>query len=148
MSTIRILIIGESKWINQFKTDVLVSLQSDFETETISELKAAQDRLSHNSYDILILQNRFKKTDSVELASLAFAMTRPSIIICQNILSLIICKFYKMFSRFFNKYKISRKLIYFNLNNSSVNKKILSLSKDYKKFYNMVNEEISKETKL
>lgn len=146
MKNIRVLAIGNSQWIAKFDKEILQKLEETYTLEIITEEHAAIERLTHNSYDILILQDDFCPKQSIYLATLAYAMTRPSLILCKSYIKLMIYKMWKVFSTFARKYKISRKLIYFNHYNSEYIKLIEYLAFNHLQYFNQVNEEVKNNT--
>lgn len=146
MKNIRVLAIGNSQWIAKLDKEILQKLEETYTLEIITEEQAAIERLTHNSYDILILQDDFCPKESIHLATLAYAMTRPSLILCKSYIKLMIYKMWKIFSTFARKYKISRKLIYFNHYNSEYIKLIEYLAFNHLQYFNQVNEEVKNNT--
>lgn len=140
--------MGDQRWVSSFNDRILSLSHYKYKTEVISDLDIAVERLTHNSYDILILQDGYFNIDSIKLGSMAYAMTRPTLIICNGLYSLIKYKLRKMFSKFFNRYKISKKLICINLNKEDTIYKIIYLVQNHLQYFNEVNEEIAKNTKL
>ena len=146
MKKIKILIIGKSKWLEQAKDALSSDEDNCYETEIIEDESLAVNRLSHNSYDILLIHDNFSILDSKKLAQLAYAMTRPTIITCSNFASYFHYTFWHYFSRFSNKFKTSKKLIYFNYKFNDINKHIKYLSNNYLQYFNAVKEEIRNNT--
>lgn len=146
MKRIRILAIGEKEWIANLNKDILHNLEETYTLEIIINEQEAIERLTHNSYDILILQDDFSPKQSLHLATLAYAMTRPSLILCNSYLKLLMYKFWKVFSKFARKYKISRKLIFFNHYNANYIKLIEYLAFNHLQYFNEVNAEVKKNT--
>jgi len=105
-------------------------------------------RLYHNSYDILILQDGFSKYSSVRLSAMAYAMSRPTIILCDNIFKLLCHKFQKHFGRFFRCFKTSKKMIHFRKINSKYSSLVIDLSKNYKNYLEMISDDIIKNSKI
>ena len=60
MKTTKILIIGDSKWASGLEEN-LATADGSFHFEIISDEDAAEKRLEHNSYDILLLEDGFMK---------------------------------------------------------------------------------------
>lgn len=146
MKRIRVLAIGESEWIAKFNKEVLHNLEETYTLEIITKEYDAIERLTHNSYDILILQDDFSPKKSIHLATLAYAMTRPTLILCNDYISLIKHKLWKIFSSFTNRYKTSRKLIFFNHYNSNYIKLIEYLAFNHLQYFAKVNAEVKKNT--
>jgi len=141
MKKVRLLLIGSEEWLKG--AIFLLSKNDQYLLETINNERDAIERLSHNSYDILLIDNEFSETiESIKLAKLAYAMTRPSIIICSSILSYLQSKIWQYLSKFTNTFITSKKLINFSYGFHSINDQIDFLSKDYKKYFNVVKKEI------
>ncbi len=68
MGNIKVLLIGDSKWTDGISS-ILRSKNANVPLEIINDKKAANQRLEHNSYDVLILQERFARNDTLHLAS-------------------------------------------------------------------------------
>ena len=147
MKKIRILIIGRSLWLNEVKKSFEES-SKDYAIEVIEDEDEAISRLTHNSYDILVINEKFSNLNSIELASLAYAMTRPTIITCSNVLSYICYTIWHHFSRFSNRFKTSKKLIYFNYKFKNINSHIKFLSQNYAQYFNVIKEEIKNNTSI
>jgi hypothetical protein len=150
MKKIKILIIGNPNWITLFKLKILDNLPSDYHLESISNIIDAKNRLNHNSYDILIIQNSFSKEHTICLAKFAYAMTRPSLIIYNSLLSLLKAKICRLFSKFFNKFKLTHKLIHFETldNIKLINNKIEYLANNHLQYFDDVNNEFEKNFKI
>lgn len=146
MKRIRVLAIGKSEWIANFNRDILHQLEETYTLEKITSEQKAIERLTHNSYDILILQDDFSPKKSIHLATLAYAMTRPTLILCNNYISLLKYKFWKIFSTFTRRYKLSKKLIFFNHYNSNYIKLIEFLAFNHLQYFNQVNDEVKRNT--
>lgn len=145
----RILIIGNKEFQDELKSKYLSNLLScKYSLELISEESNALKRLNHNSYDLLLLQDNFTKYGSVRLATMAYAMSRPTIIICKSILKEFYYFIWKHFSKFSHRFKTSRKLIYFSLLKENKSKLILYLIKNHLQYFDKINKEISSSTKL
>lgn len=146
---IRILAIGNNKFINSLSQIFLAKLESAYVLETITDEKTALKRLNHNSYDVLLLQDKFSKYNTIRLSTMAYAMSRPTIIICNSILK----QFYysilwKHFSKFTRRFKTSKQLIFFSMNNSNHSKLIEYLAENHLQYFNIINSEISAKAKL
>lgn len=83
-----------------------------YTVEYINNIKAARERLWHNSYDVLLLEERLSKKYTLDLSKMAYAMSRPTIIFCSNRLKYYSYLIWKFLSKFTKKHKTSRKLIY------------------------------------
>lgn len=147
--TYRILIIGNQDFQDELKSMFLVKLLTcHYTIESIICENDALKRLNHNSYDLLLLQDNFTKYGAVRLASMAYAMSRPTIIICTNIFKEFYYFIWKHFSKFSNRFKTSRKLIFFSLIGSKKSKLALHLIKNHLQYFDTINQEISKSTHL
>lgn len=145
MESIKVLIIGKHKWVENL-SEYLNKMDDSFSIEKIEDEDAAIRRLTHNSYNILLIQDKFSKLNPIKLASLAYAMTRPSLIVCSNIFNYVKFLAWHYLSSFSWKFKTSKKLINFNYKFEDLKSKIESLSKDYMNYFNIVNDEIKKNT--
>lgn len=145
-SVIHILIMGNPQWVASFNKNRLSTFEYPYTIEIITDIDKAIFRLEHNSYDLLILEDEYFKNQTINLVSMAYAMTRPSLIICSNIIKLFSKNLMKIFSSFFRKYKTSKKLIYFTLDNNRLNSKIEYLAKNHLQYTNIVKLEVSKTT--
>jgi hypothetical protein len=114
--------------------------------ESITNVDKAKKRLEHNSYDILLLKDGFIKDGTIKAASMAYAMTRPTIIITSNVFRLIYYTAWHYCSEFSNLYKISKKLISFNNGTENLLEKIRSKTDYSTKYFNEVTLEIAKNT--
>lgn len=145
----RILIIGNQEFQDKIKSIYLIKLLTcHYTLESIIDESDALRRLNHNSYDLLLLQDNFTKFGSVRLATMAYAMSRPTIIICKSFFKEFYYFIWKHFSKFSNRFKTSRKLIYFSLLKENKSKLILFLIKNHLQYFDKINKEISSSTKL
>lgn len=147
MKKTRVLIIGKQQWLNNVE-ESFAQNSENYAIEVIENEDDAISRLTHNSYDILIIEDKFSKLNSIELASLAYAMTRPTIVTCSNIMSYCLYTIWHHFSRFSNRFKTSKKLIYFNYKFNDINTHIDFLSKNYAQYFNVIKEEIKQNTNI
>lgn len=122
---IALLIIGNKDWCTSYSQQF--KDQTKYSYQTISNFKDALKRLQHNSYDILLLQQNYFKYNSIRLSQLSYAMSRPSIILCNSYLKFLIYNFWKKFSDWTNKYSTSKKLIHIKMIDSKINKYLLKL---------------------
>jgi hypothetical protein len=123
--------------------NILLDLNKTHILEFINDIDEANARLWHNSYDILLLEEKFSKEYTIELSKMAYAMSRPSIILCSNPIKLFFYKLWKSLSEFTNKYITSKKLIYFVLNgDNSIINSIVELS-NHDKYFPIVTNEIN-----
>jgi hypothetical protein len=109
----------------------------------------ALKRLNHNSYDILLLEDNFSKFNTIRLSTMAYAMSRPTIIICNSYFKqLYYTIFWKYFSKFCRRFKTSRKLIFFTKNNSKHAEMVEHLAKNHLQYFQQINDEITKKAKI
>lgn len=145
MKSIKILVIGTHDWIDGLSNE-LAKMEESFTIERIEDEGAAVKRLAHNSYNILLIQDGFSKIDSIRLASLAYAMTRPSVILCRSRLRYIRYKAWRFFSKFSRKFKTSRVLINFSYGMEGLEEQVVSLANGYLDYFDQVNAEIRENT--
>ena len=146
---IRILAIGRKSFIESLSKIFLIKLVDCYNLETITSKKQAIERLNHNSYDILLLQDGFYKSNTIRLSKMAFAMSRPTIIICDSIFKSIYYSFFwKRFSTFTRRFKTAKKLIFFSTNNSKYFKLIQYLALNHTQYFDTINSEISSKVKI
>jgi hypothetical protein len=141
-TSIRLLLVGDNKWCTTLKNN-LISCDNNYQYEILSDFNKVSERLDHNSYDMLLIQYNFARIHSIEFSKKAYAMSRPVLIICNSIIDNIICNLWKSFSKFSNKYKTYKKLVYFK-NTYSENSLFLInfLGKNHILFFNDVCNEI------
>jgi hypothetical protein len=146
---IRILAIGNIEFINSLNSIFLSKVIDHYGIETISDEKMALKRLNHNSYDILLLEDNFSKFNTIRLSTMAYAMSRPTIIICNSYFKqLYYTIFWKYFSKFCRRFKTSRKLIFFTKNNSKHAEMVEHLAKNHLQYFQQINDEITKKAKI
>lgn len=146
---IRILVIGDIEFIESLNQIFLVKLVPKFSLEAISNEKQALQRLNHNSYDILLLQDGFSKYNTIRLSTMAYAMSRPTIIICNSIIKQVYYMLYwKHFSKFTRRFRTSKKLIFFSMNNSKHSELIKYLASNHLQYFEIINNEIATKAKL
>lgn len=146
---IRILVIGDIEFIESLNQIFLVKLVQKFSLETISNEKQALQRLNHNSYDILLLQDGFSKYNTIRLSTMAYAMSRPTIIICKNAIKQIYYSIYwKHFSKFCRRFKTCKKLIFFAVNDTKHSDLVEYLANNHLQYFETINSEISEKAKL
>lgn len=146
---IKILVIGKDTFTKSLKECFLLKLSSHYELEIINDEKAALKRLNHNSYDVLLLEDEFSKYNTIRLSMMAYAMSRPTIVICKSIIKKLyysIC--WKYFSKYSRRFKTTRKLIFFSINNSKHSELIYYLATNHLQYFKIINSEISKSTNL
>lgn len=146
MKRIRVLAIGKSEWIKKLDNDILKKLDDIHTLEIITNKNEALERLTHNSYDILLLQDSFSSLSSIYLATLAYAMTRPTLILCNSYINFFKYNIWKIFSLFTRKYKTSKKLIFFKHYHSNYIFLISYLAKNHLQYFKQVNDEIKENT--
>lgn len=108
---INLLVIGNNPWYNDF-IKVLSGLDEKYTIEYIGNIHEANQRLWHNSYDILLLEEEFSKEYTIQLSKMSYAMSRPSIILCKQP-KLFFYNIWKKISNFTNTFITSKQLIYF-----------------------------------
>lgn len=146
---IRILAMGDAAFVHSLNNIFLANLLDGYCLETILDEKLALQRLNHNSYDILLLQDGFSKYNTIRLSTMAYAMSRPTIIICNSIFKLIYYTlFWKPFSKFTRHFKTSKKLIFFSSNNSKHSELVKHLANNHLQYFEIINNEISSKTNL
>lgn len=145
MKNIKVLIIGKHDWVESLSC-TLDSMKEPFVIEKIEDEDKAVERLTHNSYNILLLQDKFSKVNPIKLASLAYAMTRPSIIVCSSYIKYVKFKVWHHISKFSRIFKTSKKLINFNGDITQLERQITTLAENYMEYFDKVNEEIKKNT--
>lgn len=140
---VKLLVIGTQKWLNDLH-NIIKNLQLSYHIQFISDIEQARQRLWHNSYDILIIEQTFTKKYTIDLSKMAYAMFRPSIVICNNIFTIFKYKLWHFLSKFSKKYKTFKTI------NSYITKisenSILQLIKHYhinKCDINTITKEIS-----
>lgn len=143
---IRVLAIGKEDWVKRLDKEILNKLDDIHTLEIITDENVALERLTHNSYDILLLQDNFISGKSIYLATLAYAMTRPTLILCDSYFSVLRYKIWKLFSKFTRKYKTSKKLIFFRKYKSKYLNLIVYLSKNHLQYFDQINKEIKENT--
>lgn len=145
MKNTKILLIGKREWIAEVR-ERLNAANNSFSIEEIDNEDDALTRLTHNSYNILVLQDTFSDTCPTKLAAMAYAMTRPSIIVCSSWFSFLKFKIWKKFSKFVKLFKTSKLLIHFNLKMKSIDEHVKALSLNYSQYFKEVNKEIKNNT--
>lgn len=114
---INLLIIGYNEWCLNLKSRF--ENQQLYNIEFIYNYTDALQRLRHNSYDILLLQEQYFDYNSIQLSQLSYAMSRPSVILCTSKLKWLIYKLWRRYSYWTNKYLTAKKLIHIKLLNDS-----------------------------
>lgn len=101
---VKLLVIGTKSWLEKLCA-ITDKLSLIYHIQFISDINQARERLWHNSYDILIIEQQFTKIHTINLSKMAYAMFRPSIVICDNIFKVLKYKFWQLISKFSRKYK-------------------------------------------
>ena len=141
---IKVLVIGSTNWIDRTEANLLSGLNFPTSIEKISNEETARERLTHNSYDVLLLQDNFIDR-TIDLTKLAYAMTRPSIIICNSFVNRVKYMLWRTFSRFSRHHKIASKLIHFadESDRKHIEQLILFLAYNHLQYFTEINKEFS-----
>ena len=140
--SLNILAIGSVEWYKSFSTRY-AGVSKHYKFEFISDLNNAISRLDHNSYDVLVIEDDFIKNNSITLSKKAYAMSRPTIILCSSLLRYISYILWKKFDAWPNKFTISKDMIFIKLSNDlSILDDITSLQ-DCHKNLKKISDEIS-----
>ena len=142
MSKIKVLVIGRGHWIDRLEESFFASRKDRLSVERISTEEAARDRLTHNSYDVLVLDSKFIK-NAIQLTKLAYAMTRPSIVLCNSPFTKLKFNFWKLFSDFARRHHLLDKLVHFITETDfpSLETDILFLADNHLQYFNDINNE-------
>lgn len=97
---------------------VILGLKDIYKFEFITDINIANKRLDHNSYDVLVIEDAFIKNNSINLFKKAYAMSRPTIILCNSYYRYFYYTFWKHFSKWSNKFKISKEMIFITYTNN------------------------------
>lgn len=108
---LNILIVGDKEWIEKHQNLIKV-LEKTYTLEYKTEIKDALERLWHNSYDILLIEHEFVKRYTIDLTKLAYARSKPSVILCQNIITSTYFNLWKKFSKMTKTCKTMKKLMF------------------------------------
>ena len=108
---LNILVVGDQEWINKHK-DLIKILQKSYTLEYKTKIKDALERLWHNSYDILLIDQEFVNKYTIDLTKLAYARSKPSVILCNNILTTAYYKLWKKFSKMTKTCRTMRQLMF------------------------------------
>lgn len=95
---LNILVVGDQTWIKSHQ-DLIKILQKSYTLEYKIKIKDALQRLWHNSYDILLIDQEFVKRHTIDLTRMAYARSKPSIILCKGVISSTYYKLWKRFSK-------------------------------------------------
>ncbi len=137
---LNILVVGSVKWYDTF-SKYFKNKTTRYHFEFISELNKAILRLDHNSYDVLIIEDNYIKDNSIKLSKKAYAMSRPTIILCSSFIRYLLYILWKIFDDWPNKFTLSKKMIFIKRINDLT---ILNNINLLQKCHNNLNE-ISKE---
>lgn len=113
---LHVLAIGSQKWYMQFSARY-ASLTQTYKFEFISDVANANARLDHNSYDVLVIEDAFIKDNSINLFKKAYAMSRPTIIICNSPFRYISYILWKKFDIWPNKFTLAKSMIFIRSKN-------------------------------
>ncbi len=108
---LNILVVGDQQWINKHQKLIKI-LEKTYTIEYKTEINDALERLWHNSYDILLIEHQFVKKYTIDLTKLAYARSKPSVILCQNGLTSMYYNLWKKFSKLTKTCKTMKKLMY------------------------------------
>lgn len=137
---LNILAIGSVEWYKNFSTRY-AGLSKTYKFEFISDLDKALARLDHNSYDVLIIEDNFIKDNSITLSKKAYAMSRPTIILCSSYLRYISYILWKKFDTWPNRFTTSKEMIFIkHANDLSILDDITSIQKCHKNLKKISNE--------
>lgn len=121
---------------------MLDNLDEQYTIEYINDIEAANQRLWHNSYDILLLEEKFSDEYTIQLSKMSYAMSRPSIILCDNKLKLFMYKLWKKLSNFTNTFITSKKLIFFMSQKDTRITEFISNLAHHHQFFDTITKEI------
>lgn len=140
---LNILIIGNVKWFNHHLY-FFNNLQNKYNIQFIKNIQEANERLWHNNYDMLIIEQDFCKKYTINLSQLSYARSKPSIILCDDFLTQCIFKLWKKFSSLTKSCPTMKKLtyIYYSLDDNLIEQidRIANLNHDYR---NKITKEIA-----
>lgn len=106
---VKLLVIGHTDWLSKLQ-QITNKLTINDHIQFISDIQQAKKRLWHNSYDILIIQQKFTKQNTIDLSKMAYAMFRPSIVVCDSPFKLLNYTLWQFFSKFSRKYKTFKEI--------------------------------------
>lgn len=139
---INILVVGDNKWYNQH-LHFFKNLQKKYNIEYIFNIQQANERLWHNNYDMLLIDQDFCKRYTINLSQLSYARSKPSIILCDCFITQCLFKLWKKFSALTRDCPTMKKLtyIYSNINDNLINQidRIVNLNHNYR---NIITKEI------
>lgn len=141
---LHILIIGNDQWYSQHSS-FFKKLQDKYSLEYIKDIHEASQRLWHNSYDMLLIEQKFCKENTIKLSKLSYARSKPSIILCNNLFMELIYKIWKRFSKFCRICSTMRKLmfIYYNINKQLI-RNIDNIANTHYQYRDSITLEIKK----
>lgn len=108
---LNILVVGDQVWIKSHQ-DLIKILQKSYTIEYKTKIKDALQRLWHNSYDILLIDQNFVKNHTIDLTRMAYARSKPSVILCNNVISSTYYKLWKRFSKMAKACPSMKQLMY------------------------------------
>lgn len=121
-----LLIIGKQSWCKDYQHNF--SNNQKYKCQYIFDYQEALHRLQHNSYDVLLLQEKYFDYKSINLSQLSYAMSRPSVILCSSYFRYFLYKLWRKYSSWTNKYQISKKLIHIKMiNDNNLNNYLYTL---------------------
>lgn len=97
LPTLNILVVGNQNWIKKHKK-FFDELKNYYKIQYLTTIADATQRLWHNSYDILLIEHKFCKENTIDLTSYSYARSKPSIILCQNVFVKLYYDLWKKFS--------------------------------------------------
>lgn len=95
--TLKILVVGNQGWIKKHKK-FFDELKDYYKIQYLTTIAEATQRLWHNSYDLLLIEHKFCKENTIDLTTYSYARSKPSIILCQNMFVKLYYDFWKKFS--------------------------------------------------
>lgn len=140
--SLNILAIGSVEWYKSFSTRY-AGVSKHYKFEFISNLNNAISRLDHNSYDVLVIEDDFIKNHSIILSKKAYAMSRPTIILCSSLLRYISYILWKKFDAWPNKFTISKDMIFIKFSNDLSILDNITLLQDCHNNLKKISDEIS-----
>lgn len=108
---LNILVVGDQDWIDKHQK-LLRILKKSYTLEFKTGIKQALERLWHNSYDILLIDHQFVKQHTIDLTKLAYARSKPSVILCKSIFTTTYFNLWKKFSKMTKTCKTMRQLMF------------------------------------
>lgn len=145
---INLLIIGNNDWCVTLANRLLAEQHQNYNIQYIYTYRQAIKRLRHNSYDILLLQEDYFNYNSIELSKLSYAMSRPSIILCNSLFKILIYQIWKRTSEWTNKFSISKKLIHFKLLNTKKLSDYINQVQHQHDYIKQISNQIQRKVKI